>query len=230
MFGLELCARERQKVIEAIPEASVSAPSAVPGGRHGERRSLEIPEKCAESRLQWAERLAPFARLPSPPGLLPPLRTPKEPMLRKATLYIAQTGNVLYCIDILGRTGRMDQTIRCCFLVPHEPEGIGTWSLHFSPRGEAKWVRGPSGRGARGRRKKARATWPVRFFTNHGLYSSPAVRHIFWSEPVLRPWFLRITSHETRITAFFRVLRPSGGEKCRLVTFTNRVFRLEVCL
>ncbi len=26
---------------------------------------------------------------------------------------------------------------------------LGTASLHFSPRGEAKWVRGPSGRGAR---------------------------------------------------------------------------------
>ena len=46
-------------------------------------------------------------------------------MLRKLTLYIAQTGNVLHCVDISGRTGRMDRMIRCCFLVPHEREGIG---------------------------------------------------------------------------------------------------------
>ena len=47
-----------------------------------------------------------------------------------------------------------------------------------------------------------------------GLSCSPAVRHFFWSEPVLRPWFSRITRHESR--PFYRVLRPSGGEKCRL--------------
>ena len=40
-----------------------------------------------------------------------------------------------------------------------------------------------------------------------------------WSEPVLHPWFSRITRHETRITAFYRVLRPSGGETCRLGGF-----------
>ena len=40
----------------------------------------------------------------------------------------------------------------------------------------------------------------------------------FWSEPGPLQWISRITSHETRITAFSRVLRPSGGEKCRLVT------------
>ena len=43
-----------------------------------------------------------------------------------------------------------------------------------------------------------------------------AVRHFFWSEPGPLPWFSRITRHESRITAFHRVLRPSGGEKCRL--------------
>ena len=53
-------------------------------------------------------------------------RTPKEPMLRKLTLYIAQTGNVLCCVDILGQTSRMDRMIRCCFLVPHAREGIGS--------------------------------------------------------------------------------------------------------
>ena len=31
-------------------------PSGVSGGRHCERRSLEIPEKCTKSRLQWTER------------------------------------------------------------------------------------------------------------------------------------------------------------------------------
>ena len=54
-------------------------------------------------------------------------------MLSKGTLYIAQTGNVIYCVDILGRTGRMDQTIRCCFLVPNEREGIGTLRLLHDP-------------------------------------------------------------------------------------------------
>ena len=81
-------------------------------------------------------------------------------------------------------------------------------SLHFSPRGEAKCVRGPSGRrvsraeekGAL-RRKDLIAPFGPRV-TKHGLSGSSAVRHFFWSEPVLRPWFSRITRHETRITAF----------------------------
>ena len=114
-------------------------------------------------------------------------------------------------------------------------------SLHFSPRGEAKWVRGPTGRGAsrprpqhgpiefhetRNTRHKSR---PARFFTKTNHY------------PLLLR-FSRITKHETRVTAFmlftnhetrdtrhetrdtrhesrlfFRVLRPSGGEKCSVV-------------
>ena len=69
-----------------------------------------------------------------------------------------------------------------------QPFSVGlTTVLHVSPRGEVKCVRGPSGRGAR---RLARATRHVRFS--------------------------RITRHESRITAFYRVLRPSGGEKCRL--------------
>ena len=96
-------------------------------------------------------------------------------------------------------------------------------SLHFSPRGEAKCVRGPSGRGAS---RLARAGVTAIFasltprITKHGMYGSLAVRHFFWSEPGPLPWFSRITRHETRITAFFRVLRPSGGERCRLAPLT----------
>ena len=54
--------------------------------------------------------------------------------------------------------------------------------------------------------------------TKHGLSGSPAVRHFFWSEPVLRPWFSRITRHETRITAFLscvlkrKVVEAAGVE------------------
>ena len=91
---------------------------------------------------------SPFARLPSHSGLLPPRRTPKESMQRKPTLYIAQTGNVLYFVGISGRTGRMDRMIRCFSIVPRTREGIGAWRLHFSPCGEAKCVRGLSGGGA----------------------------------------------------------------------------------
>ena len=67
-------------------------------------------------------------------------------------------------------------------------------SLHVSPRGEAKWVRGSSGRGASRAEEKG-----ARNMAFEGLS--------------------RITRHETRITAFYRVLRPSGGEKCRLMSF-----------
>ena len=52
--------------------------------------------------------------------------------------------------------------------------------------------------------------------TKHGFAVSLGVRHFFWSEQGPLPWFSRITRHETRITAFYRVLRPSGGETCRL--------------
>ena len=61
-----------------------------------------------------------------PSGLVPPRRTPNEPMPRK--------GNVLDCANesTLYMTMTPDRTA----------------SLHFSPRGEAKCVRGPSGLGA----------------------------------------------------------------------------------
>ena len=78
------------------------------------------------------------------------------------------------------------------------PSRLGRLSgLHFSPRGEAKWVRGPSGKGAR-RRTCQIASFTPRV-TKHGFY-------VF---------------HESRDTnhGFFRVLRPSSGEKCRLVAF-----------
>ena len=64
-----------------------------------------------------------------------------------------------------------------------------SFGLHVSPRGVAKCVRSPSGRGA------SRPSPANGFFTKHEI---------------------RNTNHETRITAFYRVLRPSGGEKCRL--------------
>ena len=72
-------------------------------------------------------------------------------------------------------------------------------SLPFSPRGEVKCVRGPSGRGAS---RLARARWPLKFFTNHES---------------------RVTKHESR--SFYRVLRPSGGEKDRLISRVRRVGR-----
>ena len=136
-------------------------------------------------------------------------------------------------------------------------------SLHFSPRGEAKCVSGPSGRGASRAEEKGarRRTCRIASFTprvkKHGLCGRcvrrrcsrdaqsetppgtprtppgrcfPA-RHgaamarlggILPPEPVSarRPHrqheLLGFTKHETRNTGFFfRVLRPSDGEKCR---------------
>ncbi len=66
-------------------------------------------------------------------------------------------------------------------------------NLHFSPRGEAKCVRGLSGRGASRAAEKGASNTAFKVFHES-----------------------RITSHVTRIRAFFRVLRPSGGEKGRL--------------
>ena len=93
-----------------------------------------------------------------------------------------------------GRTPASKARLDCCWEVKC------LCSLHFSPRGEAKWVRGPSGRGAS--RAEPRN---IGFFTNHETkpLRFTGVRHFFWSEPGPRPWFSRITSHETRITAFF---------------------------
>ncbi len=71
-------------------------------------------------------------------------------------------------------------------------------NLHVSPRGEAKWVRGPSGLGAsraeeKGASRLARAG-VLEQYVEHGMQAqrSPGGR--------------------------IRVLRPSGGEKCRLVS------------
>ena len=72
-----------------------------------------------------------------------------------------------------------------------------------------------------------RRTCQITSFTSRvkkqGLYGSLSVRHFFWSKPDPLPWFSRITRHETRITAFYRVLRPSGGEKCRLGRRTGKL-------
>ena len=75
-------------------------------------------------------------------------------------------------------------------------------SLHVSPRGEAKWVRGPSGRGAsraeeEGASRLARAGM-LEPYVEHGKQAQ--------------------RSHGGRI----RVLRPSGGETCRLVSRAAR--------
>ena len=68
-----------------------------------------------------------------------------------------------------------------------------------------------------------RRTCPIAFITprvmKHGLSGSPAVRHFLWSELGPRLWFSRITKHESR--PFYRVLRPSGGEKCRLAALSG---------
>ena len=78
-------------------------------------------------------------------------------------------------------------------------------SLHFSPRGEAKCVRGPAGRGAPlGARNMA-----CKVFTNHESRNTGILRHSLNASclraTAVRPASVfgsRITSHETRITAF----------------------------
>ena len=82
---------------------------------------------------------SPFARLPSHSGLLPPRRTPKESMQRKPTLYIAQTGNVLYFVGISGRTGRMDRMIRCfsMFRAREKASALGDCISHHVARRSA---------------------------------------------------------------------------------------------
>ena len=70
--------------------------------------------------------------------------------------------------------------------------------LHVSPRGEAKWVRGPSGLGASRAEEKGASRWAragmLEPYVEHGKQAqrSPGAR--------------------------IRVLRPSGGETCRLVS------------
>ena len=92
-------------------------------------------------------------------------------------------------------------------------------SLHFSPRGEAKWVRGPSGRGA-SRLARAgvlaesppspfgsrNAALPVHWPSDISSGANQVPAHGFHES--------RDTKHESR--PFPRVLRPSDGEKCRL--------------
>ncbi len=78
-------------------------------------------------------------------------------------------------------------------------------NLHFSPRGEAKCVRGPSGRGAsrayeKGASRLARA----------GVLDVRRARQ----------------ASATKSWRSYRVLRPSGGEKCRLFCVDRVVFCL----
>ena len=89
-------------------------------------------------------------------------------------------------------------------------------SLHVSPRGEVKCVRGPSGRGA-SRPRPQHVPLAFHETRNTALTVPLAVRHFFWSEPSRHPRFSRITKHDHESRLFFRVLRPSGGEKCSLV-------------
>ena len=81
-------------------------------------------------------------------------------------------------------------------------------SLHFSPRGEAKCVRGPSGRGA-SRLARAGVLEP---YVEHGKQTqrSPGARIACFDRRVVRNagWLLACVSH--------RVLRPAVGEKCRV--------------
>ena len=110
-----------------------------------------------------------------------------------------------------------------------QPAFVTTWRGEVRER--AVRTRRKPGRGKRreplGARR--RTCWIASFtprVSKHCLPGSPAIRHFSWSEPGSRPWFSRITRHETRITAFFRVLRPSGGENGRLIAHsTKRLIR-----
>ena len=152
------------------PRAGVRAPSAVLAQPHDARRSLGIPEKCTKSasprKMRQAQR---SLRFPSPSGLLPVPRTPSEPMLRKGyVLSIANRGTIfialiasLFSLRPSAWVRKMRECARSAAMEgtrggPHPTTG-GTrraykkisrcGSLHISPRGEAKCVRGPSGRG-----------------------------------------------------------------------------------
>ena len=97
-------------------------------------------------------------------------------MLRKGMFWIAQTGNILYYVD--------------------------RSSLHFSPRGEAKWVRGLSGRGAS---RLARAGVLERY-VEHGKQAQ--------------------RSPGGRIACFDRRVVRNAGLVRRKPHFTNRVVAL----
>ena len=114
---------------------------------------------------------------------------------------------------------RQESESRCVF---------GQWavffvSLHFSPRGEAKCVRGPSKRGAR---RSARATRPVTLFSRHGLNAScPGATAI----PPAWVFGSRITRHETR--PFFESRLFPWLVWCLLVLKPfSLVFSAPVCL
>ncbi len=91
------------------------------------------------------------------------------------------------------------------FAIVH-PKILSGASLHVSPRGEAKWVRGPSGLGAsraeeEGARRLARAG-------------------------VLEPYVEHGKQAQRSPGGPIRVLRPSGGETCRLGAGSQREQRV----
>ena len=152
------------------PRAGVRAPSAVLARPHDARRSLGIPEKCTKSRFpQENASSAALAAVPVALRLLPVPRTPSEPMLRKGydlscanrgTVFIALIAS-LFSLRPSAWVRKMRECARSAAMEgtrggPRPTTG-GTrraykkisrcGSLHISPRGEAKCVRGPSGRG-----------------------------------------------------------------------------------
>ena len=100
----------------------------------------------------------------------------------------------------------------------------GTPGLHVSPRGEAKCVRGPSGRGASRAEEKGASRWARAGVLAQSPPSPLGSRNAAF--PVHRPSDISLertspplmvfTKHESR--PFYRVLRPSGGEKGRLAS------------
>ena len=96
--------------------------------------------------------------------------------------------------------------------------------MHFSPRGEAKRVRGPSEQGASrlarrgsvritsfGPRVPKQATRPLGFsrITKHATWFYPSLRRLQGEQPQARPTgFSRNTRHETRITVLCPLCSP----------------------
>ncbi len=106
------------------PRAGALAPSAVLAQPQDARRSLGIPAKCTKSRFR--QENASSAALAAVPVAL-----------RAASESAAMEGTRGGPRPTTGGTRRAYKKISRCA------------SLHVSPRGEAKCVRGPSGRGVR---------------------------------------------------------------------------------
>ncbi len=144
----------------------------------------------------------PCGEFTQPSGLLGLRRRQNDAMLRKVNVLDAANRGTFYLV----LTNTRDSL---------QPDALVS-SLHFSPRGEAKCVRGPSGLGANRAEGKGvcRCTCQIASstprVTKHGISGSLAVRHFFWGEPGPLPWFSRITRHETRITAFLSCASTVG--------------------